>query len=86
MVSQSARPLRKKLKKNKQTNKQEVSQVFKSNGLKILDEIKPHKRELQAIHEFSLITNCPIFSQQSNHSLDGLDGAGGGGKQMSVVR
>ena len=32
MVSQPARPLRKKLKK---TNKQEVSQVFKSNGLKI---------------------------------------------------
>ena len=35
----------------------------------------------------SLITNCPIFSQQSNHPPDGLDGAGGGGgKQMSVVR
>ena len=72
-------------KKNKQTNKQEVSQVFKSNGLKILDVIKPHKRELQAIHELSLITNCPIFSQQSNHPPDGLDWAGDG-KQMSVVR
>ena len=33
MVSQPARPLRKKLKKK--TNIQEVSQVFKLNGLKI---------------------------------------------------
>ena len=57
--------------------------MFKSNGLKILDVIKPHKQELQAIHEFSLITNCPIFSQQATNPQMVWMGRGGGGTNVS---
>ena len=58
-------------------NKQEVSQVFKSNGLKIrIDANKKIVNFLHAIHEFSLITNCRVFNKATTPQRVWTEGGG----------